>query len=100
MNVLVLIANDFEDLEIRKPLESLFEEGYSADLAGPEARQLYFGRRHRETLMSDVAFHHVRRMSVTTPPPWLSCATSGPGRSPSQPLAKASACWSESHANT
>lgn len=55
MKVLMMLHNDFEDSEVRQPLDALRQAGIEVDIAAPEAGKIYRGKKGKETVTSTVA---------------------------------------------
>ncbi len=58
--ILMLVASDFEDSEVRQPLDALRQAGYTVELAGPEAGKVYRGKHNKETVTSTIAIQDVK----------------------------------------
>ena len=54
--VLVLAAEDFEDSELRQPVDALRQAGHEVVIAGREAGDRLTGKKGQETVNSDVSF--------------------------------------------
>jgi protease I len=57
--VLVLVADDFEDVELSRPAEALSGAGHELTVAGPEAGSRLTGKRGQHTVTTDVAIADV-----------------------------------------
>lgn len=54
--VLVLTADDFEDVELRRPVDALRHAGHEVVVAGNQAGQSVTGKRGEETVETEIGF--------------------------------------------
>ncbi len=59
LKILILVENQFEDLELFYPRYRLIEEGAQVVIAGPKGKEMYHSK-HQYPCQSDIAFEEVK----------------------------------------
>jgi hypothetical protein len=83
--IAVLLAQDFEDSELRKPLDALRDAGHEVTLLGEAAGDTVKGKRGREEVVLDDAVEGTAPRNSAPPCSSASAANRGPGSLETRP---------------